>query len=117
MNIFQHRDSLFRNKKGVDIGLVTNSIIGGVIALLVLVGVFIGVTAFKNGQVTGTAGCNSTVKKSCSTSYNLTVSTEQLSNNFGAQLGTVGTMFGVSLILGAIGLLGLGIALGARRMQ
>lgn len=91
-------------KTGMITGIV-NSIIAGAIGLLVLAGVMVGVTAFGTSQTAGSAA------------RNLTDNIGKLSQNFGNQLPTVGTMFGVSLILGAIGLLGLGIALGARKMQ
>ena len=82
---------------------VVNNIVTGAIALLVLAGVMVGVTAFGASQT------------AVSTARNLTDNIGSLSNNFGAQLPTVGTMFGVALILGAIGLIGLGIAYGARK--
>ena len=82
---------------------VVNSIVAGAIGLLVLAGVLVGVQAFGATQVAGTAAAN------------MTNSIGALSQNFGAQLPTVGTMFGVALILGAIGLIGYGIAQGARK--
>lgn len=93
---------------------VVNNIVAGAIGLLVLAGVLVGTTAFGASQNT-VAGCNSTITTNCNAAYNTTVFIGQLSNNFGQQLGTVGTMFGVALILGAIGLIGYGIAQGARK--
>lgn len=92
------------NKKGIIAGVV-NSIIVGAVGLLVLAGIMVGVTAFGTSQAAGT------------TARNLTDQIGVLSNNFSSQLGTVGTMFGVALIIGAIGLLGFGIATGARRLE
>ena len=98
---------------------VVNSIVAGAIGLLVLAGVLVGVNAFQGTQsAVVTATCNvsgSGVTTGCGAAYNLTVATGALSQNFGAQLPTVGTMFGVALILGAIGLIGYGIAQGARK--
>src|SRR5690242_12937785 len=91
-------------KKGI-VNNVVNSIVTGAIGLLVLAGVMVGVTAFGNTQSAGTAA------------RNLTDNIGALTQNFGSQLGTVGTMFGVALILAAIGLIGVGIAVGARRLQ
>lgn len=85
------------------INSVVNNIVAGAIGLLVLAGVLVGVTAFGNSQTAGTAA------------RNMTDAIGTLSQNFGAQLPTVGTMFGVALILGAIGLIGYGIAQGARK--
>lgn len=48
--------------------------------------------------------------------YNITKNAEGMSNSMGSQLGTVGTMFGVALILASIGLIGYGIARGTRKM-
>lgn len=90
----------FRAKKAI--AGVANSIVGGCIALLVLAGVMVGVTAFGASQSANTAA------------RNLTDNIGALANNFGSQLGTVGTMFGVALILGAIGLIGYGIYRGTQ---
>ena len=112
------------NKRGL-IGQVTNSIVAGAIGLLVLAGVLVGVTAFRTSQVTNVANCgkNATggaaapLYTGCGSAYNLTTNVGIMSNKFGEQLSTVGTMFGVALILSAIGLLGFGVAMGARRLQ
>lgn len=107
---------LTKSKRGVFEATVTE-LMTGAIGLLVLAGIIVGITSFKNSQVTSSAGCNATVQDACNTAYNLTRSTELLSNNFSSQLGTVGTMFGVALIIGAIGLLGFGIAAGVGKLQ
>ena len=52
-----------------------------------------------------------------SAAANITSNTASMVNGLGDQLGTVGTMFGVALILGAIGLIGLGIGVGVDRMR
>ena len=93
------------NKKGIFVGEIVDQISAGAIGLLVLAGIMVGVTAFGATQTAGSAASN------------LTTNIGALTNNFGAQLPTVGTMFGVALILGAIGLIGFGIAVGARHMQ
>jgi hypothetical protein len=92
------------NKRGMAAAIV-NTITGAAIGLLVLAGVMVGVTAFGGTQTAGTSA------------RNLTDNIGQLTNKFGEQLPTVGTMFGVALILGAIGLIGLGIGVGARMMK
>ena len=84
---------------------VVNGIIAGAIGLLVLAGVLVGVKAFGDTQ-TG-----------ASYAKNMTNGIGSLANNFSAQLPVVGTMFGVALILSAIGLLGYGIAMGASKIQ
>ena len=91
-------------KQGI-INNVVNGIVAGAVGLLVLAGVLVGVTAFGNTQTTGTSA------------RNLTDNIGYMANSFGTQLPTVGTMFGVALILGAIGLIGVGIAVGARRLE
>lgn len=83
---------------------VVNNIVTGAIGLLVLAGVLVGVSAFGATQAAGSAALN------------MTNNIGSLAENFGNQLPTVGTMFGVALILAAIGLIGYGIAMGARRM-
>jgi hypothetical protein len=105
-----------KTKKGM-IGNIVDNISTGAIGLLVLAGIMVGVASFGSSQVTGVAGCNSTVTSGCGAAYNLTTNIAGLSNNFGTQLPTVGTMFGVALILGAIGLIGYGIAVGSKKMQ
>ena len=93
-----------KGKRGMA-GAIVNTITGAAIGLLVLAGVMVGVTAFGATQTAGTAA------------RNLTDNIGTLTNKFGEQLPTVGTMFGVALILGAIGLIGLGIGAGARMMK
>lgn len=96
---------------------VAASITTGVIALLILCGVIVGVSAFKSSQRVGdtTVGCNTTSAIYCNAAYNLTQGIEDMSNKFGSQLPTVGTMFGVALILGAIGLIGFGLYRGTQQ--
>jgi hypothetical protein len=93
-----------KTKKGM-IGNIVDNISTGAIGLLVLAGIMVGVTAFGATQAAG------------SSAKNLTDAIGGMTNNFGTQLPTVGTMFGVALILGAIGLIGYGIAVGSKKMQ
>ena len=65
--------------------------------------------AFQTSQVTGVAGCNATAKAACGYAYNITGGGLSFISNASAQLGTAGTILGVSLLLviiGGIGVLG-----------
>ena len=101
------------------------------IGLLVVAGVLVGnaalydtVKACPGGNdysPNGTDFCSNSTGGSIaydnSAATNVTSNLGGMVQNFGSQLPTVGTMFGVALILGAIGLIGLGIAVGARNMR
>lgn len=93
-----------KQKKGM-VGNIVDQISSGAIGLLVLAGIMVGVQAFGATQTVGSAA------------QNLTQNIGGMTNNFGSQLPTVGTMFGVALILGAIGLIGYGIAVGAKKFN
>ena len=93
---------MLKAKKGI--AQIANNIVGGAIALLVLAGVMVGVGAFGATQTANSAA------------RNLTDNIGGMTNAFGTQLPTVGTMFGVALILGAIGLIGYGIYKGSQAM-
>jgi uncharacterized protein YpuA (DUF1002 family) len=59
----------------------------------------------------------STLGQKYTSAANITSNTANMVNGLSDQLGTVGTMFGVALILGAIGLIGLGIGVGVKNMR
>lgn len=67
------------------------------IVMLMLAGSVLGIVAFKTTIATGAA-------------YDLLGSTLTMFTNFAAQLGTVGTMLGVGLIVGVIGIAFVGVA-------
>ena len=82
------------------VGQTVQNLITAAIGLLILAGIMVGVTAFGATQSAGTAA------------RNLTANIGQMTNNFGNQLGTVGVMFGVGLIIAAIAVLGVGMMKG-----
>lgn len=115
----------------MDVDAITNQILLLALGFMVVAGVLIGATSLQNTQRTcptdATYTLNSTyancynstdaVSLTENTAVNITKNTMGLTNSMGSQLGTVGTMFGVALILGAIGLIGLGIGVGARMLR
>lgn len=133
---FKH-SSFLSNKKGeVDLNSIPNLIVVLTIGLLILTGVLVGTQSFYDSQMTylctntthtrnGTTNCflstngsqTSAIIETPSSSVNITRNMMFMTNNLGSQLPTVGTMFGVALILSAIGLIGVGIALGARKLE
>lgn len=79
------------------VGQTVQNLITAAIGLLILAGIMVGVTAFGASQTAGSAA------------RNLTGNIGAMANNFGDQLDTVGTMFGVGLIIAAIAVLGVGL--------
>jgi len=79
------------------VGQTVHNLITAAIGLLILAGIMVGVSAFGATQTSGTAA------------RNLTANIAAMSNQFGSQLGTVGIMFGVGLIIAAIAVLGVGM--------
>jgi hypothetical protein len=117
----------------MDTDQITNTVMVLALGFMVIAGILVGASSLQNTQLacpTGTT-LNSTYANCYNSSNeveaekgiiykastNITKNTMGLTNAMGAQLGTVGTMFGVALILGAIGLIGLGIGVGARMMN
>ena len=119
-----------KQKKGLITDVVDN-LGAGAIGLLILAGILVASTAFGNTQLqcpasyvlNGTTNCYLSTNVSLVRDFvytpaaNLTGGVNGMANAFGSQLPTVGTMFGVALILGAIGLIGYGIAVGAKKFN
>jgi len=93
------------------VGETVHNLITAAIGLLVLAGVIVGVSAFRTSQVRAGTACNSTSASAsvCNAAWNLTTNVQTMTNQFGSQLGTVGIMFGVGLIIAAIAVLGVGM--------
>lgn len=77
------------NKKG-QVARQTSIVIGLGISLLILGGVVIGVQEFRDTLTNTTSG------------YEILNDTLTMFSNFGDQLGTVGTLLGVGLLIGVI---------------
>lgn len=92
------------------VGQTVQNLITAAVGLLILAGIMVGVGAFQTQQQNQAKDfCNSTVHTKCGAAVNLTQNIGDLTQNFGAQLGTVGVMFGVGLIIAAIAVLSVGL--------
>jgi len=97
-----------KNKTGQVVGSTIQNLLTASVGLLVLAGVLVGISAF--GSTQEVAGkCDGVNRTLCNAAWNLTANVESMTNKFGAQLGTVGVMFGVGLIIAAIAVLGVGM--------
>jgi hypothetical protein len=113
----------------MDVNQITSNIMLLAIGLLVVAGVLVGATSLRqtgftcsgsNISNTSYMGCTDGVSQyeyKTTAATNVSTNLMGMTNAFTQQLGTVGTMFGVALILGAIGLIGLGIGVGVRNMR
>lgn len=73
--------------------------------------------AFRDSQLTGAAGCNATTKAGCGFAYNISQGGLTFLSNASSQLGTAGTILGVSLLLVIMGAIGFGAYMGYQKFR
>jgi hypothetical protein len=87
---------LIKSKRGISIMDVGSVMLAVGVGVIITAIVAIVLAAFQTGQTTN------------SLSYNITGQGLNLLTNVTAQFGTIGTIFGAALLLGAVGLIGVG---------